>query len=688
MKPSLFRIPAFSAFVILALWIGGISFFRDDLTSHSNAIFNFIEFLGKIRAFPFGQLLQGLLGLSALFTLSIVLARPFIRKLCRDSLDGLEEMIVSLGFGMGCLSLSLLVLGTMFSFTPVFLRITAGILLLLSAGANWRIKWKPVFFPRLPTSAPLRAVVSTLIIGLILLNLAAALGPEIFFDSLIYHLSLPKLYLLHGKIFPTPYNIYSGIPFNTEMLYGLSLSIGGEVLAKLLPWGLSLAVLSLIFIWCRRFASEETGWIAALLFYSCPMISFQTWFTMVELNWCFLALLALFCLMVWSGGETTNRKWLALAGTFMGFCIGVKYNAVGILPIAFTTVFIFGRRNKLSFGAIIFDCFLMTAIAVALVSPWLIKNWLFYHNPLYPFLNDYFPHTPAGIDWQELVRDAKSRNLLVAFTTLHGIADTATSLWGREWTFFDTPGVALLWAVPLLLLVKNSEKFSIHAVLLGASWLAWMLTTRMPRFLVFAIPILSITLAAAIESLREIRLQYGIAVSIVLFGCLMNCGKIFNTWLQIGLEKVVIGMEEKASYLDNAHMLYPMPIFAAVQFINETLPPQSKVLFFEEARGYYCEREFIATPSFAINPLVRMAEESASPEELRLKLKSENISHILINQAMIQINGRTNTMLTKRADDLFISFLNKYATMIFERKVGVDPFDRRNIKWVQLYSLS
>ena len=49
--------------------------------------------------------------------------------------------------------------------------------------------------------------------------------------------------------------------------------------------------------------------------------------------------------------------------------------------------------------------------------------------------------------------------------------------------------------------------------------------------------------------------------------------------------------------------------------------------------------------------------------------------HLLVNQAAVYLNGRTNIALTKRAEDLFTSFLEQHAKLIFERKVGVDLLD-------------
>ena len=610
-----------------------------------------------------------------------------MRRFTNDALDALEEIVLSLGIGIGVFSLCLLFLGTLISFSLIFLRFVAGAAFIFALISNWRIKQKPLLFFSLPRFIPTRAVIPIVAFGLIALNFIGALGPEIFFDSLTYHLALPQLYLLHGKIFPTPYNIYSGIPFNSEMLYGLSLSVGGEVLAKMLPWGLSLAIAGLILIWCRRFVSEEAGWMAALLFYSCPMIAVQTWNSLVELHWCFFAVLALFCVMLSGEQESAKGRMLALAGIFMGFCLGVKYNAVSVIFPILITAFVVSRSKDRGLNESIRNILLLIAIAVVLVSPWLIKNWVFYHNPIYPFLNDSFSSAPTGVNWRGLVQDAKSRDLLAAFTTPSGFVDMAASLWGKEWNGLDAVGITLLLALPLLALVKGAGRCRIHVVMFCCSWFAWALTSRMPRFAIYAIPLLAIALAAALDSLKKNGMYYSVANALVLSACLLNCGEIFNYWMNNGTWRAVIGGEDRAQYLETSHRLYPTPYYAAAEFINKTLPAHAKILFFEESRGYYCEREFVATSPFAVNPFVRMVETSSSPEELLRKFKEENITHMLVNHANIYIRGRTGTLLTKRGKELFSDFRQRHLKLIFERRVGMDPLDPLNAQWVQVLEL-
>jgi len=50
-------------------------------------------------------------------------------------------------------------------------------------------------------------------------NIIGVFGPELAFDALWYHLTLPKLYLVHHSIFFIPGGLlyYSGMPKIAEM---------------------------------------------------------------------------------------------------------------------------------------------------------------------------------------------------------------------------------------------------------------------------------------------------------------------------------------------------------------------------------------------------------------------------------------------------------------------------------------
>jgi len=87
-------------------------------------------------------------------------------------------------------------------------------------------------------------------VGAILLVLVGgSLAPAgaIEWDSLAYHLAVPKIYLADGRIHYIPFVSHSNFPFTMEMLYTLGLFLNGPALAKLNH--LMALVLTLLLLW-------------------------------------------------------------------------------------------------------------------------------------------------------------------------------------------------------------------------------------------------------------------------------------------------------------------------------------------------------------------------------------------------------------------------------------------------------
>ena len=90
----------------------------------------------------------------------------------------------------------------------------------------------------------------------IVVNLIGALGPELSFDALWYHLTLPKLYLSHHTIMHIPGGLlyYSDMPKLIEMIYTGALSFGMPILPKVIH--LFFGILTVVVLY-KKFGSLE-----------------------------------------------------------------------------------------------------------------------------------------------------------------------------------------------------------------------------------------------------------------------------------------------------------------------------------------------------------------------------------------------------------------------------------------------
>src|ERR1022692_1735348 len=90
---------------------------------------------------------------------------------------------------------------------------------------------------------------------------------------------------------------------------------------------------------------------------------------------------------LWGSRDLRRISMLALQPCFLQyftcFKYALKYTAVVVLPIAM--VFVWWRRAARRVPVLLLG-------AAILISPWVLRNWLWLGNPAAPFLNHWFPN--------------------------------------------------------------------------------------------------------------------------------------------------------------------------------------------------------------------------------------------------------------------------------------------------------
>lgn len=649
-----------------------------------------------------------LLQLGALWFLFTCAGSIVAQRLRLTALTKIEHLLVCAGLGAGATSLLLLFLGLAGFWQPQILRRFLYVGLAISVGLMCLKLWTHRHGEGRDSScqAPvpmqqerpgfLEGAALCLIFLAIIMNVMAASVPETFHDALVYHLGLPKLYLLRGAIVPTPENIFSGIPFGVQMLYGLALALADAHLASLLHC--SFGVLTATAIWAilRRYASNSAGLFGALLFYLCPLVLYGSWQSGIDAAIGFYLILALIALSpgFQATGFAEMRPFIIAAGMLLGFAMSTKYTAVpmaGLFGLAFYWLRKrSGERDAAKAAA------WMVVIACAVLMPWLIKNFLFYGNPFYPFFNTVIG-SASPADWQSL----KGEWTATSMTTLAGWQNILTQPWTTSLgsrMLDDWPGISFLLFIPWALYMRWNifkKAGSVPAawtaiLLLGVGGYAiWCLTTGVARFLVFALPFLSCLPALSVVHgpvpLWLRRTAWSVA--------LLSAAYSFQVTFRMGSDDasgrwaVISGRISPTDYLKSPHMAYPAPPYAAMEFIRSQLPQNAKVLFLGDSRAFYCERDFIAPTVYDYNPFWVAAGAARKPEELAASLKNLGITHLFVSANLLyRFSGQAN-MFPKEiiGGTVFGEFWARYLENIFEERT-------RSVKgtttsWLVVYKL-
>jgi hypothetical protein len=163
-----------------------------------------------------------------------------------------EALLYHTTIGLGAVSYLSLGLALLGLYRPEMIKISvAGVILCGGLGLFWKFIFQkratggrinPPVFPKL--DRPWNWVWKAVVVMSILAACIGALAPEVEFDSLLYHLTLPKFWLEQGGPVDIIGEYVSLYPMTWELIFGVGMVFGGPIAAKLLHFAcLTLAAL-------------------------------------------------------------------------------------------------------------------------------------------------------------------------------------------------------------------------------------------------------------------------------------------------------------------------------------------------------------------------------------------------------------------------------------------------------------
>lgn len=218
----------------------------------------------------------------------------------------------------------------------------------------------------------------------VMINVLGALGPEMSFDALWYHLTIPKIYLQIHKIVYIPGNLlyYSAMPKLAEVLFTVGLALGSDAYAKLIHFAFGLLSLIAIYKIARIKFSPRMSIISCLVFYSNLVVGWESVTAFVDLGRVFFELLALYSILNFY--KTKKIKWVLSAGFMVGFAVAVKLLAFFSVFILLIIINIIAIKSLKSIRKIIYCNGIYFISFLSIVSPWLIFSYLNTGNLFFP----------------------------------------------------------------------------------------------------------------------------------------------------------------------------------------------------------------------------------------------------------------------------------------------------------------
>lgn len=407
---------------------------------------------------------------------------------------------------------------------------------------------------------------------LILTNLIGVFGPELGFDALWYHLTLPKLYLTNHAItfFSGGLLYYSAMPKLTELFYVVALALQGEILAKFIHFIFGIFSCVALYKLARIFLDKKNALLSVLIFYSNLVVAWESITAYVDLTRTFYETLVLLTFFLWY--QTRKQKWFYLSAVLLGFAIMTKLLAIGSLVIFIILIIVIELQNKkISWINLIINIVLICFISIFMSLPWYIFSFVHTGNLIYPFFTDIY-------------------RLQISFELLNPLKFILTIL---NFSLFSPDPISPLYLIFLPVLIYYRKKIDKKMkILVFYSFLAliiWYITpqTGGGRFILPYLPALSILVAFCISQkpFQKIGLVFVLTVAFITV-CYRG---IANTKYL----PVIFKQETKSSFLSNHLDFYFGDFYDVDNFFSKKLKPQETVLLYGFHNVYYIDFPFI-----------------------------------------------------------------------------------------------
>jgi 4-amino-4-deoxy-L-arabinose transferase-like glycosyltransferase len=488
------------------------------------------------------------------------------------------------------------------------------------------------------------AVIGLLALGLAtLIALVSVLAPSDTsdWDSLAYHLAVPKIWLAAGQIQFVSYIHHSNFPFLVDNLYVWGELWGGQSGAKAFMLAYVVYGTFAIFGLARARYGEAAGWWSAVAFATVPLVLWEAGTAYVDVAHALFGGLGIWLATNIIDSESKTSDWV-LPALLLGGAVGSKYTALQTVPILGAVLLAYCFLKKAGRSM---DVVKMGLAAVAIGSPWYVKNVVLTHNPVYPF----FYSKLGGVNWdafqERIYKDQQQtfgagRPMAPNYTegpleplrlgsSVLGMAympgryvDPAPTQ-GQGFPFVSLGAIPIAAMLAWMISGRARRREGACLAVALVSFLAWFVLSQQARYsLVWCVPLLLMA-GGAVARLRPGVLMAG-AIVLQALGTLFVATR-YGDALSSKL-RVVLGQETPEAY--QTRML---GFYEPAQFLNK-MPGVRRVGLFDEVFGFLLD-----VPYFWAGPghTTELGyDHLRTGAELADALKAQGISHAYVSLAL------------------------------------------------------
>lgn len=392
------------------------------------------------------------------------------------------------------------------AYIPVFWAIG-----LVALGLNWKFAATPAEGApdRLPEIQ--RRIFTVLVTLFTLLYLSNSLAPEHSPDGQAYHLgNVYRFFRQHGFERITT-NMYASLSQGMEMLYLFAFSLGRHPAAATFHCCFLFALPLLMFAYGRRIGRPAMGACAGLFFFFSPIAAVDGVSAYNDIALAACGFSVFYLLEIWR--DNRRPALIVPIGLIAGFCFAIKYTgfAAGLYVLAVLAwEYLRDRRRETAMAFAI-----AASLILMMAAPWLIRDWLWLHNPVAPFYNRLFPNPWTHISFEDDYRHYFHTYDLPSLKPLFWMVTIRGQLGGQLGPIFLLTPLALLG-------LRSREGRRI--LLAGLFFLLPYPGNLGARFLLPALPFAALGIALAFEFSSTLR------TALVLLAALCACPPVIRRY--------------------------------------------------------------------------------------------------------------------------------------------------------------
>ncbi|HVE38458.1 MAG TPA: hypothetical protein VNM14_01135 [Planctomycetota bacterium] len=523
----------------------------------------------------------------------------------------LERLSLSWTLSIGVVTLAVFGLAALHLVTRWSALLLVGMMALASLGPArdlFRelrgVAWGEILLRRSGWDRVLLALIGLFLAG----GLVMALAPPTGMDTGIYHFTIPKVILQNHGLVPRS-DIWIHKTGGFYMVYVLGMALGGEIVAKLLAFGMAVAGVGLAASVSERLRSG-TGLAAMFIVLSTPLSAGYLGYEYLELPVLSYVLAAFLAVLRSSEGKV----WTILACGLTGLALSTKPSAFAtgiLLPTALGLMLLRERQR----GAVtVIASLALFALTAGFWSLWnyATTGMLVYRYPGTSLSASDEGGATLGPWWVGLIRQLGILATLGIYWTdsagpmiVVGLIGVAVFLWRRE------------SRIAVLLCAASVVGYLAVLVVLAPDYLFTGFGARYlaPSIVGFGGP-------AAAQFVGWVRERPGPLRTAVLLALLLPAAPLLV--LKGGKAAVAapaaVGLESRSAYLGKK-----VETFAACEVLNRLPDPNVKVLF-AGVRPYYLDRPFVWIPYLGPNAFLGGV---TTREEFVRRVREQGITHIL-----------------------------------------------------------